>query len=203
MEKINKLKLVEQIKKETGLEVDNFDVMVETEQYHVSHSQIWFDGGFDMRDSLENKMKFYRAAFELLSFLKRFIADAGEEEIYLGNFEDKTNYCDWSNKEEFDCFNVIKEEMDDTHCFKELYSEIGELLDYAVENNLRYLTEFEIYLPKSKTVISPECHTKLIFYSADNSTLSKRLKRVIKDNGFNDLETVKWIGDACTMLDEV
>ena len=55
------------------------------------------------------------------------------------------------------------------------------IVDYIVENNFRYFSCIDFYLPKSKAVLQPTCHTELFIYSKNYDLLLPIVKNILQD----------------------
>lgn len=79
-------------------------------------------------------------------------------------------------KKSYDCFCNLSEYFKDGKLYElELPSDNG-YIDYIVENNFRYLTCFDLYLPKYQIIFKPTCHTEIFIYSCSGDY--KEIKKV-------------------------
>ena len=57
-------------------------------------------------------------------------------------------------------------------------SEDDLIIDCIVENNFRYLACIDLYLPNSKVILQPTCHSELFIYAEDYNKILPVLKEV-------------------------
>lgn len=55
------------------------------------------------------------------------------------------------------------------------------MVDYIVENNFRYLSCIDFYLPKSKAVLQSTCHTELFIYSENYDLLIPIVENILEN----------------------
>lgn len=121
----------------------------------ICHKTIWLDGGTSIYSTLEEKSQFYQAAYLLSEFLKYVISEMNEEILFIGDFCEMNNYESWKDSKKYYCYNMIKSIFNNRSCYELKIKELDGELDYIVENNLRYFSCFNIYLPNSKILFVP------------------------------------------------
>ncbi len=159
----------------------------------VYHKNIWFDGGFSPDCSLEEKADFYNASASFVKLIKAIIEENQEETLYLGSFlKEVKNFEDWSNLKEYDCFNNLSQYISNCEIKKINPKKDEFMIDYIVENGLRYLTNISFYLPKAKAIIRPDCHMHLQIFCSDCEKFSRQNSSLFSREEFN----LKNIGDG-------
>lgn len=187
-----KNKILSRIRREVPMFYDSSD---NAPLLALQHKEIWFDGGFPIDSSLDQKADFYYCATLFVMFIKEIIALNQEETIYIGSFKKGVNNFEhWSNLNEHDCFVNLSKHISNSAIKKLKPLENGVIIDYIVENGLRYLTNICLYLPNSKIIVKPECHTKLEIYCAALNNGIDLLSGILKNEEFNGLELYKYDG---------
>lgn len=155
--------------------------------YFITCNTSW-EGGVSTDSCLSQKALFYRLA-EKMSTLTKCIMLALDEKPFVGKAlcENNTMFAQWSNLEEIDIYRHV------SGCFKKnKYYELSlpedeAVVDWVVESNFFYLSYISFFLPKSKIVIIPTCHTEILFFCEDKQKYLDLLHDVtsrISDNTF-------------------
>ena len=160
----------------------------------VYYKDIWFDGGFSTDCRLSDKSEFYKAAGLFVKFINEIIEKNEETIVYIGTFvKEIKNYEHWVNLMEYDCFVNFAEHISNDDIKKLHIPKDKVLIDYLVENGMRYLTNTALYLPNSKIVIKPDCHTHLEIFCSDCDNFIKKMSYLfyLDDYKFLELKDVK------------
>ena len=131
------------------------------EIYYITYKKYW-DGGFDNDASLSDKADFYRVANLFSDAIKKIVSALNDYIVIGNNFSQKEcMFESWSNKS-----YALKCSEDDL------------IIDCIVENNFRYLACIDLYLPNSKVILQPTCHSELFIYAEDYNKILPVLKEV-------------------------
>ena len=144
-------------------------------------SDIFFDGGIDLKNSLKEKAEFYSLAEKMSEIIKNTITTLNEE-IYISDFlcEHKKMYADWSDLKKKELFLNISKMFRKGKCYKLTLPQDSKLIDLILESNFKYLSFFSFFLPISNIIIQPTCHTELIVYSKKTAEIKSILKNIVK-----------------------
>ena len=77
--------------------------------------------------------------------------------------------------------NVLKEYINKKSCYEIILPDDNNIIDYIVENNFRYLSCIDLYLPKRKIILQPSCHTEVFIYSKEYELVVPKIKEILKD----------------------
>lgn len=147
-------------------------------------NDVWWEGGYERFCLPSEKEKFYRITQQALDILLEYARSLGEKICCIGPFHCYENFEHWSNKEDFDCFNELKEHIkNDEYIILNMESN-KELLGLIIENGFRYLSCVCVYLPKNDILIEPDNHTQLFVYSNDLESLKEGLNKVVVPKGW-------------------
>ena len=148
------------------------------EIYYITYKKYW-DGGFDNDASLSDKADFYRVA-NLFSDAIKKIVSALNDYIVIGNkFSQKECLFEsWTDKKSYDCYNNLKSYIKKNKSYALKCSEDDLIIDCIVENNFRYLACIDLYLPSSKVILKPTCHSELFIYAENYNKILPVLKEV-------------------------
>ena len=84
----------------------------------------------------------------------------------------------WSDKKSYDCYNNLRSYIKKNKSYALKCSEDDLIIDCIVENNFRYLACIDLYLPNSKVILQPTCHSELFIYAEDYNKILPVLKEV-------------------------
>ena len=144
--------------------------------YFFISNDVWFDDGFEGLCLPETKATFYNYVQQVLDIILSFAYKEEESKCYIGPFHNVDNYERWTNKEEFDCFNELKNHIANNDYFEINVAENKELLGLLIENNFRCLTKISICFPKNNILLRPTHHMEVIVYSQQkNQTMNSLL----------------------------
>lgn len=166
----------------------NFDSLNETICFFIQND-MWWHGGFDTLCLPKEKAKFYDLVDQTLTIILEY-ADINEEKFAcIGPFNQQENYEFWTNKEEFDSFNELKEHIKNNEYLLIDIESNKELLGLVIETNYRYLTQISILFPKSDVLIYPNHSTELLVYSVDSQKALEDMDVIIKKTGWRIKKT--------------
>lgn len=147
---------------------------------YISSEDCW-DGGIRTEDTLQEKATFYMLANQMSAAIKEIISLAGGE-AYIGYLlcEYEKIYADWSDLEEHELFRMLSSRIRENKCYQLSLPKDSSIIDLIVEANFQYLSYISFYLPKTKVVLQPTCHTEVLVYSRNTSKTLSVLSGVIK-----------------------
>lgn len=151
------------------------------EIYCISSEKFW-DGGFEQGASLTEKSNFYSLANQFSDIVKSITNYLGEC-ILIGNkFSEKECIFEkWKDLGEYDAFNNLKNNINKKSSYKLVLPEDNEIIDYIIENNFRYFTCIDLYLPKNKVILQPTCHSEVFVYSENYDILLPAFKEAVNN----------------------
>ena len=135
------------------------------EIYYITYKKYW-DGGFDNDASLSDKADFYRVANLFSDAIKKIVSALNDYIVIGNNFSQK------------DCYNNLRSYIKKNKSYELKCSEDDLIIDCIVENNFRYLACIDLYLPNSKVILQPTCHSELFIYAEDYNKILPVLKEV-------------------------
>ena len=141
-------------------------------------SDLFWDGGINANSSLEDKYQFYFLSKNMSDIVKRIISLL-QEEVYVSRFfcENSQIYAPWVDLKKHKLFQIVSRRIKKNGYYQLTFPEDDNLIDLIVESNFLYFTNISFYLPNSKVVIQPTCHTELIIYSYEIETLNNILQK--------------------------
>lgn len=148
------------------------------EIYYITYKKYW-DGGFDNDASLSDKADFYRIANLFSDAIKKIVSALNDYIVIGNNFSQKECLFEsWSDKKSYDCYNNLRSYIKKNKSYALKCSEDDLIIDCIVENNFRYLACIDLYLPNSKVILQPTCHSELFIYAEDYNKILPVLKEV-------------------------
>ena len=146
----------------------------------ITSDDFW-DGGIDLRASLEEKAKFYSLAATMSAILKDFISILNED-AFIADFlcENERMYAGWSDLKRIELFRIIAETFKKNKCYKLSFPEDSKVIDLIMESNFKYYSFFSLFFPKAKIMVQPTCHTELIIYSENAEYVKDTFKKIIE-----------------------
>lgn len=172
------------------IEKNSFDFdrsIYNLEHYCIITSEKFWDGGFNESASLVEKAEFYTLANKFSKILKQFIM-ALDDTVVTGSYFCEKNkiFEDWTNKDDYDCFNIISQLFKRKKQYELELPNDNEYIDFIIENNFRYFTCFDLFLPKNKIVLQPTCHTEIVVYAHGYKKIINLLNCIIQEyEGFS------------------
>lgn len=148
------------------------------EIYYITYKKYW-DGGFEADTSLSDKTNFYYVANLFSDTIKKIVCGLNDYIVIGNKFSQKEKLFEsWKDKKNYDCYNNIKTFIKKNKSYKLNCPEDDLLIDYIVENNFRYLSCIDLYLPTAKVVLQPTCHSELFIYAEDYNKILPVLKEI-------------------------
>ena len=127
---------------------------------------MFWDGGINTDSSLKEKVKFYSISERMSCIIKDIIIGLGEK-AFVGKelCENKKLFAEWSDLEKYELFQEISELLKPKQYYEISLPQDEGIIDLIVESNFRYFTHIAMYLPETKLIVLPTCHTELLIYS--------------------------------------
>ena len=152
--------------KEKSIEFD--EQIYQISPMYITSDKYW-DGGIRTNSTLKDKAEFYAIATKMSDIIKDIIHKLNED-IFVGKrfCEYGEIYARWSDLKGYELFREICEIIRKNKIYKLTLPEDNDIIDMIVESNFRYFTYISLYLPTSKIIIQPSCHTEILVYSMCN-----------------------------------
>lgn len=151
------------------------------EIYCISCDKFW-DGGFEQGASLTEKSNFYYLANQFSDIIKSITNDLDECILIGHKFSEKECIFEkWKDLGKYDSFNNLKNYINKKSSYKLVLPKDNEIIDYIIENNFRYFTSIDLYLPKNKVILQPTCHSEVFVYSKNYDILLPAFKAAINN----------------------
>lgn len=145
-------------------------------------SSIYWDGGYQTDATLMDKEKFYHFADLFSSAIKDIIVNFDDKAIVGKEISEKPYiFEEWKDIKNYDSYNNLKEYINKKSCYEIILPDDNNIIDYIVENNFRYFTCVDLYLPKRKIILQPSCHTEVFIYSKEYELVVPKIKEILKD----------------------
>lgn len=154
---------MESIKKDIAL--SDFDCHIyKTPPIFISCDKYW-DGGIYAKDSLKSKAEFYTLSSIFSDIVKALIQTLDESPILGKSICDhQAMYAHFSNMESYELFREITDVIKRNKYYRLNLPEDNDIIDLIIESNFRYFTHIALFLPNSKIIVEPSCHTELLIY---------------------------------------
>ena len=168
----------------------NFDRSIyNSDNYCTITNKKFWDGGFDKSASLKEKAEYYDLISQFSDIIKQMIISFHDTIITGSYFCEKNKiFEDWKDKSNFDCFYNISQLFKKNKHYELELPDDNDYIDYIIENNFRYFTCFDLFLPKNDIVLQPTCHTEVIIYAHNYEKIIKLANVLIeKHEGFSIL----------------
>ncbi len=166
----------------------NFDRSI-FDSYHyfiITNKKFW-DGGFDKSAPLEEKADFYSIAKQFSDIVKQLVIALEDMVLTGSHFSEQNKIFEfWKDRDSYDCFYNVSQLFKKNKQYKLELPDDNEYIDFIIENNFRYFTCFDLYLPNNKLVLQPTCHTEIIVYTYEHEMVKKIAQKIIeKYEGFS------------------
>lgn len=149
--------------------------------YYITYDKFW-DGGYQSDASLLEKSEFYHVARLFSDFVKEYISLLDESIIIGSKFSQKEKIFEiWKDKNKYDSFNNLNEYIKKRKTYKIALPKDDKIIDYIIENDFRYLSCIDLYLPKNKIVLQPTCHSEIFVYCKEYHNILPDLKRAVNN----------------------
>lgn len=169
--------------------VIRFDEQIyQTSPLYITCDKYW-DGGIRTDSTLKVKAEFYTLATRMSDIIKEIIQVFNEEVIVGKPFcEYEEIYARWSHLKSYELFREISETIRKNKIYKLTLPEDSDIIDLIVESNFRYFTYISLYLPASKIIIQPTCHTEILVYSMCNDLIFDAIEEAVKTHSDKVIE---------------
>lgn len=145
---------------------------------YVITSEKYWDGGYDIDASLDEKMQFYSYAKKYSDVLKNIIYQFGDKAIIGKDIGEKSDlFAHWKDMKCYDSFNNLNEQFNKKSNYEINHND--EIIDYIIENNFRYFSFIDFYLPKYNIILQPTCHTEIFIYSDNYKEIISKIETII------------------------
>ena len=153
--------------------------------YFISCKNFW-DGGFETSASLEEKYSFYKLANKFSNIIKEILIEL-KDDVIIGKTISEKSYIfeKWSDINRYDAFMNLTENINKHSHYLINIKNDGNIIDYIVENNFRYLTCIDLYLLNNKIIIQPTCHSEVIIYAENYTKIIPIVQNILKN--YNDV----------------
>ncbi len=159
--------------------------------YCITCDKFW-DGGYITDVSLSEKAEFYNIANQFSSIIKSLINTLNDSIIISDKItEHGSMFEHWKNSNKYDCFNNLCNYIKKRNSYSLVLPDDNNIVDYIIENNFRYFTSIDFYLPKNKIILQPTCHTEIFIYSENYEPLIPIIKNILKNYSGFRLEPYK------------
>ncbi len=160
--------------------ISELNSVIESRTVIVSVKDFFMEAGFKKNCTLQEKSKFYNGAAKLVTCVNMISDELNENMVYLGTFSMyEKNYLNWTDIKHYDAYNNLKNLLKSKESKAFNLSDVN-IIDLAVECNLRYLSHIMIYFPKSKIFIRPDVHCYLEILG--NSYILERIYTFLKEH---------------------
>lgn len=161
--------------------------------YCITSEKFW-DGGYDIDADLSEKAEFYNLTNKFSHIIKDIVTVLDDELIIGAEIsENGQMFQGWKDIKQYDAFNNLSNYINKKHYYNLTLPDDSCIIDYIIENNFRYLTSIDFYLPKSKIILQPTCHTEVFVYSENYEKINPTINRIIKN--YPELTYKKYVTD--------
>ena len=157
---------------------------------YIICDQFW-DGGIKTNTPLSEKANFYSVAEMMSQIVKELILTLGEKPLVGQPFcEYERMYAEWFDLENYEIYREIAQTFKTNKCYQLVLPGDNDTIDLIIESNFRYFSYITLYLPKSKIILQPSCHTEILVYAENDEPFLGALEAIIsKYNGIIKLKT--------------
>lgn len=172
------------------------DNLYELKNIFCITSKDFFEGGFDINATLEEKHRFYKIALEYSRLLKE-MAIKFEDNIIIGkDISEKYIFEEWSDLKKYDAFNNICNTINKKQTYMLDIPKDFDIIDYIIECDFRYFTNIDFYFQKMNLIVQPTCHTEFFLFSDDYSSIISSIKEILQN--FPSLELKEYDNSFCS-----
>lgn len=145
--------------------------------YVITGEKYW-DGGYDIYASLDDKLQFYSYAKKYSDVLKNIIYQFGDKAIIGKDIGEKSDlFAHWKDMKCYDSFNNLNEQFNKKSNYEINHND--EIIDYIIENNFRYFSFIDSYLPKYNMILQATCHTEIFIYSDNYKEIISKIETIV------------------------
>ena len=131
--------------------------------------------------SLKTKAEFYDVASQLSNIMFDIFGFYHEEDLCIGPFFERSNYCKWKDINTFNLVQRLKLQIKSKKYYLVNIKKDKMLIENLIEGNMRYLTQSCFYLPSKQILVQVGHHTAFIAYSKDLETLNDEFANIVKN----------------------
>ncbi len=77
----------------------------------------------------------------------------------------------------YDSFNNLNEQFNKKRNYEINHND--EIIDYIIENNFRYFSFIDFYLPKYNMILQATCHTEIFIYSDNYKEIISKIETIV------------------------
>jgi len=133
-----------------------------------------------MQIALLRKNEFYCLAERMSRIIKDIITEFDEHVLVDKVFcENEKMFADWVDLSKYELFREVSELFKSKQYYEISLPEDDKIIDLIVESNFRYFTYISLYLPKTKLIILPTCHTEILVYSDCSDKIVEVLEPIV------------------------
>lgn len=148
--------------------IDLINQLYDTAPCFVSCDLFW-DGGIRPESSLKEKADFYALAYKMSCVIKELISQLQEQPLIGSDYcENGQLYQHWSDLRSYETYRELRDRLGNTKSTTLKLPEEQDLIDLIVEANFRYFSQAAIFLPKTKAILCPSCHSEIIVYAQED-----------------------------------
>lgn len=161
------------------------------EIYYITCEKYW-DGGYSIDAKLSDKLEFYNVANRFSDIIKAIVSNLNDRLIIGAKISETGQmFQNWKDLKRYDAFNNLSNYINKGYYYNLILPDDNCIIDYIIENNFRYLSSIDLYLPKNKVILQPTCHTEVFVYSENYEHINPIINSIIKD--FPELMYKKYI----------
>lgn len=146
---------------------------------YVITSERYWDGGYSVDATLKEKLEFYSYATIFSDIIKKIIHSFGDNAT-IGHSICEHNglFESWKDIKNFDCYNNLLCYINRKQDYKLTANDL-DVIDFVVENDFRYFSFIDFYIPEFNFILQPTCHTEVIIYSNDYDNLIPSITEIV------------------------
>lgn len=160
--------------------ISELNSVIESRTVIVTAKDFYLEAGFKKNCTLQEKSKFYNGAAKLVTCVNMISEELNENMVYLGTFSMyEKNYLNWTGLKHYDAYNNLRSLLKSKEIKAFNLSDVN-IIDFAIECNLRHISHIMIYFPNSKIFIRPDVHSYLEILG--NSYILERIYTFLKEH---------------------
>ncbi len=169
--------------------------ITDTDKYVIVYNEKDWEGGRISEMSLKTKSEFFDIASQMSDILFDIFDFYHEENICIGPFNELSNYCHWTNIDDFNLVQELKTQLKPKSYYTADVKEDKMLIENVTEGNMRYLTQSYFYLPSKQILIQVGHHTAFIAFAKDLEALNNEFADIVKNYSGWHCEVTSFYGD--------
>lgn len=148
---------------------------------YVITSESYWDGGYPIDATLSDKQEFYKYANNFSEIIRKIISTFGDKAFIGKNFSERLSLiAKWKDIKCYDSYNNLLYFFNKKYNYV-LNSNDHDVIDFIVENDFRYFSFIDFYLPKFDFILQPTCHTEIIIYSNNYEKIIPTISEIVSD----------------------